>query len=69
MRKNYHWLILYDIRNVRRLAHVARIMESYAVRVQKSVFESDADEKTITVNFESVGTKKLAKGIAPLKRA
>lgn len=30
---------------------------------------TDSDDKTVTVNFESVGSKKLAKGIAPLKRA
>ena len=29
---------------------------------------TDSDEKTVTVNFDSVGSKKLAKGIAPLKK-
>ena len=28
----------------------------------------DVDEKTVTVIFESVGQKKLAKGIAPIKK-
>ncbi len=41
------WLIIYDIRNPKRLAKIARIMEKYAVRVQKSVFEMCADEKTV----------------------
>lgn len=42
-----HWLILYDIRDARRLRRVEKIVSSYAWRVQKSVFESDAPESTI----------------------
>jgi CRISPR-associated protein Cas2 len=42
-----HWLIVYDIRNVKRLAKVEKCVESYAWRVQKSVFESNATENTI----------------------
>ena len=41
------WLIIYDIRNERRLRRIAKIMERYGVRVQKSVFETYSDEKTI----------------------
>ncbi len=32
-------MVLYDIREERRLARIAKIMESYGRRVQKSVFE------------------------------
>lgn len=42
-----NWLILYDIRDGRRLRKVAKIVSSYGWRVQKSVFASDADEETI----------------------
>ena len=42
-----HWLIVYDIRNPKRLVKVERCMESYAWRVQKSVFESHATDTTI----------------------
>lgn len=42
-----HWLIIYDIRNVKRLVKVEKCVESYARRIQKSVFESDAPAATI----------------------
>lgn len=42
-----HWLIVYDIRNSKRLRKVEKCMESYAWRVQKSVFEASATEETI----------------------
>ena len=42
-----HWLIVYDIRNPKRLAKVEKCMESFAWRIQKSVFESQADDITI----------------------
>lgn len=45
--ENRHWLILYDIRQEKRLARVARIMESYGYRVQKSVFEAYAPKSAI----------------------
>ena len=44
-----NWLILYDIRDARRLRRVEKIVSSYAWRVQKSVFESDASEETIKI--------------------
>lgn len=47
MKEQFHWIILYDIRDLKRLAKVSKIIESYGWRVQKSVFESDADEETI----------------------
>lgn len=42
-----HWLIIYDIRDRKRLSRVARKMSGYAVRVQKSVFEAIAPESVI----------------------
>lgn len=45
--KNKRWLIVYDIRDVRRLAKVEKCVSSYGWRVQKSVFEADADESVI----------------------
>ena len=44
---NKHWLILYDIREEKRLVKVASLIESYGYRVQKSVFEADAPEYVI----------------------
>jgi len=41
------WLILYDIRNEKRLRRIAKLMERYGERVQKSVFEAMCDEITI----------------------
>jgi len=42
-----HWLIIYDICDDKRLHHVAKIMESYAIRVQKSVFEMEGAKPVI----------------------
>ncbi len=42
------WLIIYDIRDNRRLTKVAKIMESYGVRVQKSVFEAEGTVTSIS---------------------
>ncbi len=42
-----NWLIIYDIRDPRRLRRVSKVMEKYGVRVQKSVFESKCSEKAI----------------------
>ena len=42
-----HWLIVYDIRDTKRLAKISKCVESYGWRVQKSVFESTADDETI----------------------
>ncbi len=44
-----HFLAIYDIRDAQRLQKVAKTMESYGVRVQKSVFEIEADDRTIAV--------------------
>ncbi len=46
MRKD-HYLVIYDIKNAKRLGKVARVMVKYAVRVQKSVFEMHADESAV----------------------
>lgn len=42
-----HWLIVYDIRDTKRLAKISKCVESYGWRVQKSVFESTASNETI----------------------
>ncbi len=42
-----HWLIIYDIRDPKRLRKVAKMMENYGVRVQKSVFEVEAKDQII----------------------
>jgi len=45
--ENKHRLIVYDIREAKRLRKVEKIIESYAYRVQKSVFESYCSDATI----------------------
>ena len=42
-----HWLIIYDIREPKRLSKIAKEMLNYGIRVQKSVFETEADTKTL----------------------
>lgn len=42
-----HWLIVYDIRDAKRLSKVSRCVQSFAWRVQKSVFETKATDETI----------------------
>ena len=42
-----HYLIVYDIRDGKRLRKVEKCLESYAWRVQKSVFETTATEAVI----------------------
>jgi len=39
-------LVIYDVRDPKRLSKIAKIMLNYGVRVQKSVFEMDIDDKT-----------------------
>lgn len=45
MKKNR--LIIYDITDAKRLAKIARIMENYGTRVQKSVFEIFSNDKVL----------------------
>ncbi len=47
MEKQRHWLVIYDIRNEKRLLKVAKIIQNYGFRVQKSVFEVNADKNVI----------------------
>ena len=42
-----HWLIIYDIRDERRLRRVAKMIERVAVRVQRSVYEATLHEKEL----------------------
>ena len=43
-----HWLVIYDVKDPRRLRYIAKAMEQYAIRVQKSVFEMDATEANVS---------------------
>ena len=42
-----HYLLAYDIRDPKRLVKVAKVMENYGVRVQKSIFEAVLDPGAI----------------------
>ena len=45
--KYKNWLLLYDICDPKRLRAVEKLVSRYGVRVQKSVFEIDADYNII----------------------
>lgn len=49
------WLVCYDIRNAKRLRRVAKTMERYGVRVQKSVFECWLEDQRLAELREAVG--------------
>lgn len=44
-----HWLVIYDVRDPRRLAKIAREMTHFGIRVQQSVFEIQAPEGLVRV--------------------
>lgn len=44
-----HWLVIYDVCDKRRLYRVAKLMTNFGIRVQKSVFEMEADIKQIAM--------------------
>ncbi len=41
------WLIIYDIKNTKRLSRVAKVINEYGERVQQSVFECEANIKAL----------------------
>ncbi len=47
MKRQFNWLIIYDIRDEKRLRKIARLMQNYGLRVQKSVFEAQFDISTL----------------------
>ncbi len=47
--KHSHWLVLYDIKDRRRLHKVAKIAVSFGVREQKSGFEMNMPEDTVNI--------------------
>ena len=47
--KHQRWLILYDIREAKRLRRVEKIVSAYGERVQKSVFEATVPEALIAI--------------------
>jgi len=42
------WLIIYDICDSKRLSKVAKLLEAFGHRIQRSVFEVSADRDIIT---------------------
>jgi CRISPR-associated protein Cas2 len=46
------WLVCYDITDNKRRTKLAKRMERYCERVQKSIFECPLDDKTITKQLE-----------------
>lgn len=54
MEKPTFTLIVYDVRNDRRRARLARVLVSYGERVQYSVFECHLTERQLTACVKSV---------------
>ena len=48
------WLIIYDIRDPKRLQKISKKMTEYATRVQKSVFEIEAPKKIVNILREKI---------------
>lgn len=46
--ENRFWLICYDVRDERRLHRIAKLMEKYGRRKQKSVFECWVSDEILT---------------------
>ncbi|GBU24443.1 CRISPR-associated endonuclease Cas2 [Fibrobacteria bacterium R8-3-H12] len=47
--KHSHWFVLYDIKNHKRLAQVAKIAERFGVREQYSGFEMNMQENIVEI--------------------
>lgn len=47
MNKRSNWLVVYDIRDASRLRKIAKLLESFGIRVQKSIFELSCSENDI----------------------
>lgn len=43
-----NWIVCYDIASSKRLQKIAKIMEDYGVRVQKSVFEMEINFRELS---------------------
>ncbi|MBD3256320.1 MAG: CRISPR-associated endonuclease Cas2 [Candidatus Lokiarchaeota archaeon] len=54
------FIITYDISNEKRLKNIAKICESYLIRVQKSVFEGDLTKSQLHILQEKL-TKTMDK--------
>jgi len=50
-----HYLVIYDISDNKRLYQVAKVMEDFGIRVQRSVFEVNASPKIIETLRNRIG--------------
>ena len=50
----YRYLVIYDIAHPRRLQRVARVLEGFGQRIQKSVFECDLEPDELQALQEKV---------------
>lgn len=48
-------LVVYDIANPRRLRRVAKVMQHFGVRVQKSVFECELSSRQVGFMVNAIG--------------
>jgi len=67
--KHSQWLIIYDICDPRRLQSVGKIVSRYGERIQKSVFEANANDIVINAlqqRLEEVANKNDFIAIIPL---
>lgn len=57
MRPNHRWIVIYDILDKKRLTRVAKLMESFGIRIQRSVFEMAGSSRLVdlvTARLESI---------------
>ena len=57
MKPNHRWIVIYDILDKKRLTKVAKLMESFGIRIQRSVFEMAGSGRLVelvTVRLESI---------------
>jgi CRISPR-associated protein Cas2 len=67
--KHSHWLILYDICDPKRLQSVGKIVSRYGDRIQKSIFEANANDSVINAlqqRLEEIADKNDFIAIIPL---
>ena len=49
MRPHHRWIVIYDIYDIKRLNAVAKLMMSFGVRVQRSVFEMAGGSRLVDI--------------------
>lgn len=51
------YLVAYDVCDVKRLRHIAKVCEDYGLRVQKSVFEAELEPESFKTFWAELGSE------------